>query len=661
MEFSSLQTTNKKILNVQPAVAQLQPRILEDNRASNIQRFSGANMAEVAQRQLNPELMKETINNGDKQTTVELLEKVSGNEIGDLVGIGYTEMVSLFRKVFIGGVDSVSSKAQQVGVQVLLYLEKNGELHQFSSDASPTLEYLLNSKYAKSNDILVQPIEKSLTELDKVSSYFTQNIMDLQKGFLESAEEQVGWANNESQLDRRQERSNAILFDVNFYKKQITKEFDSFKGNKTVELADDFILQFKDILKHLQDKLTFQINNDITILSDQFVINPDSRREWSQEELESVLPVIGRLPKKHVQGNEKLKGFKRQDTYPPNPKWGAFYSYDSSEMTLTDAAFKNATYRATGMTSKLGGHQKGNLKMGKGPVTPIDEALTHEIGHSVHEKYDQQFMGFEKLAGWQLFKSADETAQYIFPDVKESSQQKSLLIKLNQLLVNQNYEINGRVIRRISESKFSVRDLGSLPTDTHKGSKADNSLFDYAQEMSKEHFAETYTHMVNIPEEMYYSYVVEPREQYEEYQKIADEAYINKSSKKETADFYKKKMFRLQGIWDLMKRAIFEVDDKPVYELAELMEKAGISKVKIEEFLRQADQVATPYQQNQLIREYEKRYQSDFQDYYLEDSKRILKSLPDIKQIKQELREKILKVEGSSEEKKKLLMELDSF
>lgn len=646
---------------------------LEDNRSSGQLKSNQSNNSQkliknklsvinspVVQRVVEEKKLLGAINQSNKELLEELLVKVKPGEVEKLVALGYQNMVSIFRIVYRSGVNKVNEELQGLGILILLNIAQENRLHEFASDVAPGIDFLLKSSYSLSHKMQVEPINKSISELSQVSGYFSREMELRQIEFLKDAEQKIAYSQGKSKIDRSQERFNAILNDVNFHKQRINKLFSQSKGLKTKNLAVQYIHSYEAVLVKLNNKLNFQLSHNLTLLSDPFVLDPDSRREWSEDELDSLLPVVSRLPKSHVEDNNKLKGFKRQDRYPPKPEWGAFYSYDTSEMTLTDAAFKNAHYRATGMTSELAGHDKRSKVIGKGPVSPIDEALTHEIGHSVHEKYQQQFAGFEKLAGWKLFKSVQETARFIYPDIEQKLKYEQLLSRLDKLDVGKSIEVSEQVVRRVSQTRYSVRTLGSLPTDSHEKSHADQSLFSYAQEMSKEHFAELYTHMVNIPEAMHSSYIVQPEREYHHYQKEADEAIIGKESKAKKALFYKKKMHRLRQIWELMKYAIFEVDPKPANQLVDLMKEAGIHKSIILQFIQQEKQVATPYQQNILIRKYEERFDEIFQEHHLASARKILSELPKVEELKKELRQKILQLDGSLQEKQQLLKELDA-
>lgn len=102
-----------------------------------------------------------------------------------------------------------------------------------------------------------------------------------------------------------------------------------------------------------------------------------SAARWSGPELGALESMIGKLPSAHVAGNAKLERFERAGVSPEGgdeaEMWGA--SHGSGTISLFDAGAAQSPAQ-------------------------IEQILTHEVGHSVHDAMPKQFAAYQKAAGW---------------------------------------------------------------------------------------------------------------------------------------------------------------------------------------------------------------------------------------------------------------------
>lgn len=378
-----------------------------------------------------------------------------------------------------------------------------------------------------------------------------------------------------------------------------TAWFKDSKSRQAVERFDQIFLQAR--------KLELQQGVSIRASKSSMLREEGSEYQaFNSGELDILGSVLSRLPREHVVGNPYLEFFQRQPRHPALASRGAEYSRNERRVNVFDGTF-GGPYRATGETSVLGEHEKN-------PLTPGEEALTHEIGHSVDALFPDVATAFAQAGGWEKFDDDEAVKGALLAKGAQDEEAETLVNDLNQDRAQETRprKFHGGFEYMVNPdgAGFYRRQLNRMPGDPQTPESGDTHM-DYARTSPKEHFAEMYAHMIHVPERTYQDYVRGPeqremdaRRQYDalaiaaqqdQGQEVArDVAYL----KYEEA---RAQRIALESQWNIMREQVFGVtDDRVKQEIPNLKENAGKAGLDAEaaekEFVARVQQVATPSQ-----------------------------------------------------------------
>lgn len=331
---------------------------------------------------------------------------------------------------------------------------------------------------------------------------------------------------------------------------------------------------------------------------------------FSSGELTTLESVLKRLPRSHVADNPQLEFFQRQPRHPSFKLRGAEYSKGERRVNVFDDTF-TGPYRATGETSYLGQHDKEH------PLTPGEEALTHEIGHSVDARFPEVAADFAQAAGWERFADGEEVKGALLTSGAEDIEAQSLIDGLNQ---ERALETRQRVFHGGFEymvdpddghkKAFYRRRLNRMPGDP-RTPESGFSHMDYARTSPKEHFAEMYAHMVHVPERTYQDYVQGPeqremaaRKLYLDLVEAAQQDETQEGARDSAEARYHEAKAQREALgrqWDVMREGIFGVGDelvsKEIPRLRKNAQKNGLDPNAAEaNLMARAREAATPRQ-----------------------------------------------------------------
>jgi hypothetical protein len=137
--------------------------------------------------------------------------------------------------------------------------------------------------------------------------------------------------------------------------------------------------------------------------------NAGTRIAWSESELLELQAVLEELPDAHVQDNERLREFRREDVKidrsgTPQPSTGGNHSKGVVRV-FDKGVDPNATFRH-------GGDVREGFDPNGNPIGPnlstLEVVVAHEIGHNVHDQNPLAWAAFQAAAGWDT--DLDESA-----------------------------------------------------------------------------------------------------------------------------------------------------------------------------------------------------------------------------------------------------------
>ncbi|HEX6901168.1 MAG TPA: hypothetical protein VF789_15695 [Thermoanaerobaculia bacterium] len=335
---------------------------------------------------------------------------------------------------------------------------------------------------------------------------------------------------------------------------------------------------------------------------------------FRSDEIGILDSVLSRLPRGHIADNPQLEFFQRQPRHPSFKLRGAEYSRGERRVNVFDDTF-TGPYRATGETSYLGAHDKDHR------LTPGEEALTHEIGHSVDALLPGAATAFSQAAGWERFAGNAEVKEALMIAGAEEGEAQDRIQILNE---DRALETRRRVFHGGFEymvdpddgnkAGFYRRRLNRMPGDD-KTLESGFSHIDYARTSPKEHFAEMYAHMIHVPERTFRDYVHDPEQRESaahvryldllEAAKLDDSQVEGRDRAKLEYDEALEQRKALGSQWDIMREHVFgvtgDVVNQEVLKLRKAASENGIDPELAEGHLRaRAREAATPAQVHRL-------------------------------------------------------------
>lgn len=378
--------------------------------------------------------------------------------------------------------------------------------------------------------------------------------------------------------------------------------------------------------KELELDIEFQYNVNITNTAD---------RQWKLSELERIKKTFEKLPLDHVRDNTDVKELRRarvsvDGAGVEEPNVGG--DHGGPLVRVFDTGLTGG-YRYGGATSKLGEHKSGD-KAPTDPLHALQEVLTHEIGHGVHDKYATEFTKFKAAVGWDKKNKADTKAQLV-ADGKGAGAADTFIADLDASR-NKNYTerpekvYKGKVyvVDPYNASKYLIRTAGTIPGDKGADDSADmKAKFGYARSNEKDHFAEVYMQFVEVPEEAYKNLVARPTARYEASKKSHTDAKTAHDTLKATKGHSATELAKLKTAmdkaktkmdadkasmdahvaqWTIVRDEVFKTGSKEAAALATLQTAADTHKAdavkhaaangKVATFKVEVKKCATPHQ-----------------------------------------------------------------
>jgi hypothetical protein len=346
-----------------------------------------------------------------------------------------------------------------------------------------------------------------------------------------------------------------------------------------------------------------------------------SRRVWSESELMLLEEAFQRMPEGHVGSNPAFTEVQRRDVkrekkdgvWEENSSLGA--SAGSGLITFYDTGAgsrpgDSGTPWRTDPESEIAGHD-ATQSGGDGSTHLIQEVLSHEQGHTVHQGDDGLESDFHGLSEWRRHDGDSVRQELVAGGLSEADADLAIAdleATRDDGFTGRNQEANNGNLYQVNpydnDGFVSINDNAIDPNDPQ---------WAYAESNPSDHFAEIYTKAVHAPESLYEDLVAGPARQrdvaklaFEEEQIRYDQAVEAGTLPPHFLDYLKAHLDASQDAYldayqaarirgsqhQLFRDEVFGVDDSDVQAL-----QAPPGKVAIyQEYKQQAAMCMTPQQ-----------------------------------------------------------------
>lgn len=405
-------------------------------------------------------------------------------------------------------------------------------------------------------------------------------------------------------------------------------------GHLTEQSVQDLIAR-KNKEAEIERKYNINMSNDFGQVANG-TTNPETeRRTWSMAELEQVQGALDRMPPGQVTSNPALKEIRREkvrtdlqedDTWQEDSDTGADAGDGLITVYDTGAGFDPATGTnqaadpwRTKKTSDLAGHRAGGA--GKdAELSLIEEVITHEAGHTVHQGDAALWSEWLGISGWEKMDAAALKTRLKDSGLKSAAADKKIagLEKTRDAHYSEQTTVNAGdktyQVDPYSEDYLGLNQgaiPGSLP-----GSTSDDTEWGYAASNPEDHFAEVYAKAIHQPEALYADLVSGPAALLQSNEALLAaqttklEALRSGGASKERIKAAEAKLSALQSDvdraragarmnqaqWNFFRQKVFGADDKDIQALTAPPGKEAI----YQEYKEKATMCQTPQQLDAL-------------------------------------------------------------
>lgn len=361
--------------------------------------------------------------------------------------------------------------------------------------------------------------------------------------------------------------------------------------------------------------LTNNRGNDTETESD-----PQSdRRVWSESELTQLEGAFTRMPEEHLRNNLNLTEIRRSDmrkdrendVWVDSPSTGAdagggqitFYDTGTGFDATTGIGTVKEPWRL-GNESDLADHDKA-----EGTETSlVEEVLSHEAGHTVHQGDPELFERFQEISGWQNVDEATTRTNLKAQGLTDAE----VDARIQGMNGTRESGYNSRQTYTEGDTLFEVDPYSDdfLQVDARAIPAGDE--WGYARTNASDHFAEIYTKAMHAPETLYADLVAGPQQELEtaeanisaaetQAQYLRDNggtaediavAEQSVQAERDERDEARAAQRVRREQWDFFRNDVFGADDSDIQALEAPPGKEAV----YEEYQRQAAMAMTPQQ-----------------------------------------------------------------
>lgn len=433
--------------------------------------------------------------------------------------------------------------------------------------------------------------------------------------------------------------------------KEVDEERDfllaKIKNGETVKPEEiDALAERKQLEHEIEMKHLVNLTNDVDGAGNDGKdgkpkVAPTQRRTWSTQELTQVLSGLDRLPPDATRDNANLKEIRRSGVaerfnatsgaWDAKPNVGG--DHQSGVIRIYDTGV-SGNYRHTGDTSEIADHRAGQ-QTPRGPITPVEETIVHEIGHDIHDINPVAMKNFMSAAGWDNYGEAQLKASLLQAG-KTEDEAKQIVAQLN---AERGKHYSQRAGIDVSGQHYMVDPYSGGFLSHQVGGVAPGTSWGYAQSNPQDHFAETYAKAVHVPEQLHRDLITRPKAECDRFAKqqadaqkslaeiralkdrglatLADVQEAEKALKSATEGLNQAERSKtaLETQWRIMREDVFGVNQGTVTQSAQALEqkippgKEELGKQLKNEFALRAEAVMTPQQLENLQKEYELKMQ----------------------------------------------------
>ncbi len=428
-------------------------------------------------------------------------------------------------------------------------------------------------------------------------------------------------------VDHRNGQRDAITAGT---KTEVAEEIAFLKARmaagETVNLEDVVAL---DTRKRRELDLEFKYGQNLTNVGTPTGLGPTDpvpdRRVWSMTELDNLAGAFSRMPESHLRDNTALTEIRREDvrrdqdgtTWTEDPDVGAdaggglirFYDTGTGFDASTGTNPGNTPWRI-GDTSPLAGHE------GTQKTSLIEEVLSHEAGHTVHQGDDKLWQDFQAISDWHKLDKAGLRSEMKDAGLGPKGRKSGL----RQLEKTRDDGYGDRNTLTKGQRMFEVDPYSDGYLSVNKDAIPQGASWDYARSNPEDHFAEVYTKAIHEPEQLHADLVSGPSAQLTDAESAvaakqaeldflrsnkgtprqvrAAEAALKTANASLTTARSEKDLRQQQ--WQFFRNDVFKTDDRDIQALTAPAGKEAV----YDEYKALAAQCATPQQLAALRQRY---------------------------------------------------------
>ncbi len=515
------------------------------------------------------------------------------------------------------------------------------------SDLPPELQ---GKAIAKMDKTSFDRLLENTTQLDKESfKTLMDNTHDPERKLKLWAEYHKAKVANDADRDKKDEggwwgktdeqKQNIITNDqrkkiVDSNNKEVQDEVDAamkqLADGKLTEKDVQSLIDRKTKEADIERKYNINLTNDFGQKGDKD--NPSTeRRTWSSAELDQISGALDRMPPGDVTNKSSLREIRREASAKEKDAAG---NWTDRKSTGADAGGGRIRVFDTGTgwdpaagtnkspapwrtqaNSELAGHLPGGTG-NKAPLSLIEEVLTHEVGHTVHQGDNALWNDWRAINGWENL-GKDALRQRLIDDAKangksQADAEKDADKSIGDMEAKRKDHYGSRPTVTSGAKTYEVNPYGGDFLGVQKGAIPGGTEWGYALSNPEDHFAEVYAKAIHQPEGLYKDLVSGPKSDLNTKEgklkdqkdriegmkaagatpdEIKKEEELQKTLETEVADARAAAETR-QKQWDFFRQRVFKTDDKDIQALNAPPGKEDVYK----EYKAKATMCQTPQQ-----------------------------------------------------------------
>ncbi len=441
----------------------------------------------------------------------------------------------------------------------------------------------------------------------------------------------------EDRADRRNDIRDETLSETNTeVDDEVQHVLNRIAAGESVTATEiDALDQRKQLEARIESQYGVNLTNDRESSEKWFFSPHRDRRVWTTDELHQIEGALGRMPLDHVRDSGGLEEIHRRATdmdpdglgWKPDAKVGGDSNGSVINVYDTGTGYDPSTGTNTTTTpwrtqsTSDNAHHRASGTAPEGPLSLVEEVITHELGHSVHQNDDALWHRWRDINGWERLDEGDLEDRLESSGMSEDDAEAQVETmdggRKGAYDARPTITKDGKLYQI---DPYSGDYLGVDAVAVPGGSNAGE--WDYARSNPEDHFAEMYAKAVHQPEGLFQDLMTEPQQDVvdrdadrtraqEELDRLrADPAHPDTSAAETALQDAQQALDQArhtsdvrQQQWSFFRSEVFHTDDSDIQALVAPPGKEAIYA----EYQARAYMCQTPQQLSALREEYRER------------------------------------------------------